>query len=927
VSSPRSQLLAETLGICMLASTLGLTTLASVIPATAQANPTSGDVIAVESRLPRPSSSGAIEVVLLTGDRVKLDRAGRVAGVVPGLRPDGSVPRFSVFTVRSQTYVIPSDVRRLIGQSLDRELFNVTRLVADGLGGGAPLPVVVVPANPDAQAAAGTVDASVWGVQLDRSLGAIPAQAGVVDVTAESGPAPGWALLKALSVPPVSARDGETDAPAVDSVWLDRRQKVDSRATTAAGAEPGSGAPAWLSLIGADRARADGWSGHGVTVGVVDSGVDANHPDLIDQVVAAQDFTGDDAAGDGSGHGTFVASEIAGTGAASDGRYVGVAPGASIVDARVLDAAGEGFDSNIMAGLGWAAQQGARVINVSLGNRGDYDDGTSFFDRFVDRVAQQYDCLIVVAAGNDGTPQSVSAPATADDVLSVGATLQDGSLAWFSSTGPRRGDGAVNPQIMAPGAGEILLDADGNELPGGVGPSTTGLVGAGAGTTGYVSDGWFGTSMAAPLVAGAAALLAEADPTADHADLRAKLMAAARPLPGDSSPFDQGAGLLDIPAALAQTVTASPTQLNLGAIAAPHPTNVEQTLTLVNHGPTAESLTLGAELTFAESLAAPPPPWTPPPPDLAGALGGQTGAHVTAGSDAGVTPATDTDVTAAADTDVTAAADTDVTAATDMDVSPAADAGATPSAVTGVTAATDAAVGAAGADGVTLSNDTVTIPDGGTATVTVGVDPSRFSAGYIGLPLHNSQDSSPHPRAQQRRRHHADPVVAPAIGRAARGEDDGVEEIVAQLILEPAQVLDLLFSASHQANALVLVGTCRRDGPRPRAAWPAPSLGRSSRRAGDGVDAPASPAVSAPATTTQLVGDSVAVACPHRGWRNPRGCAPTRVGRDTSALWAPGPRLPAPHSPLQPSGPPASPETVTRCSMRTWTPDDGRFSG
>jgi subtilisin family serine protease len=361
-----------------------------------------------------------------------------------------------------------------------------------------------------------------------------------------------------------------------------------------------------MERIGADQAKAAGLTGEGVKVAVVDTGVDSNHPDLRGKVVAAKDFTGLGSPIDEDGHGTFVASEIAGTGAASDGVFAGVAPGAQIVNARVLDADGSGSNSEILAGIEWAAKEGAQVINLSLGDPGMYGDGTSYFDQFVNQIAKDYGCLIVVAAGNDGRPQTVSTPAVADEVLSVGATSQDGNRAWFSSAGPRRGDGAVNPQIVAPGAGGEApggaKDADGDD-DGDVGQAgrveLAGMTGAQAGSNGYVSD-QMGTSMAAPLVAGAAALMIESDPSWNRQALRAKLVASAAPAPDGASVFEQGAGLLNIPKALSQTLTTSPTELNLGMAPFPATGTVTQTLTYVNAGAASQDLTLEAGLTFAD---------------------------------------------------------------------------------------------------------------------------------------------------------------------------------------------------------------------------------------------------------------------------------------------------------------------------------------
>src|SRR5690606_19590937 len=121
-------------------------------------------------------------------------------------------------------------------------------------------------------------------------------------------------------------------------------------------------------LIGAPQAWAAGYDGSGVTVAVLDSGVDLNHPDLVDRLVATESFVDGLPPQDHHGHGTHVASTIAGTGAASDGRYTGVAPGADLVTARVCSDEGGCSSSAIIAGMEWATQQmGADIVSMSLG--------------------------------------------------------------------------------------------------------------------------------------------------------------------------------------------------------------------------------------------------------------------------------------------------------------------------------------------------------------------------------------------------------------------------------------------------------------------------------------------------------------------------------------------------------------------------------
>ena len=566
----------------ILASIMALGIAGISVP-TAQADPGSTPPIR-DSQTSRPerilfaTGDTVTEVRLVTGDLVGLRDDGEVTQVTPGPRPDGSVPTFSMTTAESQVYVIPADVEAFIPDQLDQQLFNVTQLSSSNVGD--LIPVIVDQAdNTPVQAGAQVV--ANMGVEVTESLDSVSAQVGLADGRTDMGPAPTWGLLEELSSAPTGSDD---PVSSTTKVWLDKQVHVVLPQAVPIGLDTDE--PAWMNLIGRDEAQSEGYTGEGVTVAVVDTGIDSTHPDLVGQVVAERDFTYENITKDYVGHGTFVASEIAGTGVASGGVYTGVAPGVKLISARVLDSFGGGSDSSIVAGVEWAAEQGADIINMSLGLEGGYDDGTSFASEAVNQISRQYGCLIVVAAGNDGLPQSVSTPATADEALSVSATYENGMMAGFSSYGPRRGDGAVKPEILAPGSG----------APGG-----EGMVGAQAGTTTYRTAE--GTSMAAPLVAGAAALLKQADPSLDRNELRATLMASANQLP--LSIFQQGAGMLDIPAALAQTVTTIPSQLNLGSMTTPYPEAVTATLTYVNDGADDLTFDLVMDLEYTQNLGLP----------------------------------------------------------------------------------------------------------------------------------------------------------------------------------------------------------------------------------------------------------------------------------------------------------------------------------
>ncbi len=120
-----------------------------------------------------------------------------------------------------------------------------------------------------------------------------------------------------------------------------------------------------------------GFTGKGIKVAIVDTGIDPNHPDFANRIAQMKDFTGE-GPNDNNGHGTHVAGIIGGSGAASNGKYKGVAPDCMFFTAKVLRGNGSGSTSDVMAGIEWAVQQGAQVINLSLGSDGACDGSDAF---------------------------------------------------------------------------------------------------------------------------------------------------------------------------------------------------------------------------------------------------------------------------------------------------------------------------------------------------------------------------------------------------------------------------------------------------------------------------------------------------------------------------------------------------------------------
>lgn len=326
--------------------------------------------------------------------------------------------------------------------------------------------------------------------------------------------------------------------------------------------------------VGAPAAWQAGLTGAGVTVGVLDTGIKADHPDLAGKVLEAQDFT-ETQAGDDVGHGTHVAGIIAGTGAASNGSRRGVAPDAKLIDGKVCVVQGCA-ESWIIAGMEWVAPK-VRVVNMSLG--GGSTDGTDPLSQALNALTAQHGTLFVVSAGNSGTFDPVSTPAAADAALAVGNVTKQDTTAEDSSRGPRAGDFAVKPDIAAPGSDIAAARAKGTP----------------AGDINPVDDNYTrlsGTSMAAPHVAGAAAILAQQNAGWAAERIKTTLMSTTKPTAGV---FDQGAGRLDVARAYAQRVTSPSGSLSFGTLLWPHTGPVSKTVTYRNDGSTP--ITLRLELT------------------------------------------------------------------------------------------------------------------------------------------------------------------------------------------------------------------------------------------------------------------------------------------------------------------------------------------
>ncbi|PSL52364.1 subtilase family protein [Saccharothrix carnea] len=513
-----------------------------------------------------PDRAGAT-VTRITGDKVLLN--GPATGSFQA-GPGRERITFHTFRRDGHLHVVPDDALTAVAEGrFDPRLFDVTGLVESGYDDARrdTVPLIITGDLP-----------RTGGVQVTRALPTIGA------VAARTPKSEATTAFQAL-----------VNDPGVRKVWLDglRRPSLD-RST---------------AQIGAPTAWEAGYTGKGVKVAVLDGGVDGAHPDLVGKEVAERNFTDDPDATDVDGHGTHVAATVASDGAT----YKGVAPDARILDGKVCVLYGCA-ESWILDGMHWAVDQGADVVNLSLGGT-DTPDVDPLEDA-VNTLSARSGTLFVIAAGNSGRPGTVGSPGSADAALTVGAVDRDDSIAHFSSRGPRVGDSAVKPDITAPGVDIVAAKA------------ATGTIGTPVGDHHVALSG---TSMATPHVAGAAALIAQQHPDWTGAQLKAALMASAKHNPTLTA-FDQGTGRVDLTKALTATVTADPVSLAMGRQSWPHDDDVPVTkeLTYRNNGTEPVTFPVTVEATGPDGEPAAAGMVTASPTTVTVPAGGEAKVSVTA---------------------------------------------------------------------------------------------------------------------------------------------------------------------------------------------------------------------------------------------------------------------------------------------------------
>lgn len=248
---------------------------------------------------------------------------------------------------------------------------------------------------------------------------------------------------------------------------------------------------------------------------------------------------------------------------------------------------GSGSDSSVIAGMEWAVAQGAKVVNMSLGS--GPTNGQDPVTQSLEALATSSGTLFVVSAGNNGPNIStVSAPSIAPHALSVAAVDFAGGTASFSSRGPSF-NGTVKPEIAAPGVNVVAARATGTNI---------GTVQSDPAYTALS-----GTSMAAPHITGAAVLLAQQHPDWTPDQLKHTLMGTATAPQSSQSVFDVGTGVVNLPAALKQSVVADTGAVDFGRLDVSDGT-ATRTVKLTNTGDA--SVTLSLTGTLAATGSTPP---------------------------------------------------------------------------------------------------------------------------------------------------------------------------------------------------------------------------------------------------------------------------------------------------------------------------------
>ncbi|MEV2243010.1 S8 family serine peptidase [Streptomyces sp. NPDC049970] len=481
------------------------------------------------------------DITLLTGDVVHYSDGPGDQDTVTVERPDGAKGGVHVQQAGKDVYVIPDEAASLLAAGkLDRRLFNVSTLVAMGYDDrrspGIPL-IATYPAD-----GTRSLPAAPEGSSAVRRLESVHGAALKADKDEAR------AFWNGISR---TQKSRSLDSGIV-KLWLDGKAEASLKDS--------------VPQVDAPQAWAAGFDGKGTTVAVLDTGIDADHPDVKDRVKLSRSFVPGEEVDDRNGHGTHVASTIAGSGAASDGVNKGVAPGADLIVGKVLSDEGSGADSGIIEAMEWAKAEGADVVSMSLGSSIP-DDGTDPMAQAVDALSADGGPLFVVAAGNAYGAGTIGSPGSAEKALTIAAVDKKDGRADFSSMGPLVRSYGLKPDLSAPG---VDINAAASQ-------SVPGIEG--------MYQQMSGTSMATPHVAGAAAILKQRHPDWSGQRVKDALMSTSKELP-DRTPYEQGTGRLDVKAAV-DTVIEATGSVEVASYDWPHSASdpvAERTITYRNTG-------------------------------------------------------------------------------------------------------------------------------------------------------------------------------------------------------------------------------------------------------------------------------------------------------------------------------------------------------
>jgi serine protease AprX len=355
---------------------------------------------------------------------------------------------------------------------------------------------------------------------------------------------------------PADRLDQLRTVPGVANITVNRTVHVSGQL----GENSGTASAVFTDAIRASKTWGQGYTGQGINVALIDTGVNATG-DLAGKVLHAEDFTAEQNNVDTYGHGTFVAGLIAGQGTASNGGMKGVAPGANLVSIKIAGADGTTDLVKLLAGLEWVVTfkdaYGIRVLNLSLGTDSTQSYLTDPLDFAIERVWNS-GIVVVVAAGNHGTaPGSISKPGDDPLVITAGSAddhttsnNNDDTLASFSGVGPTVADGLAKPDVLAPGKSVLSVRSPGSTID-------VANPGSRYGTSYFKGSG---TSFSSAMTSGTAALMLSRTWNLNPNQVKYRLMSKARPLSG-VPPGAQGAGEVD---AFAATQSSDLTQANQG---------------------------------------------------------------------------------------------------------------------------------------------------------------------------------------------------------------------------------------------------------------------------------------------------------------------------------------------------------------------------